>query len=127
MIRVLFCQRNRHPEEREIKNSLISFVKEIGGYSDKVSETGIWYLTKNVVMIYSATGQNKNLNLINRILTLDTAMVDVIRGNFFVCGKDGDDFRSLTDYEIEKIDPHIQLTEIELYDIREALRGDNHS
>lgn len=126
-IKVLFCRRNHHPEEREVKNNLINFSKEIGAYSDKVSEVGIWHLTQEVVMIYNTTGQNKNLNLINRILTLDTGMVDVIRGNFFICGEDGDEFRSLTDYEIEKIDPCIQLSEIELYDLRSALRGDTNS
>lgn len=114
-MRVLFCRRNRHPEEREIKNCITDFAELLGG------EFAEGQLADGVVIIHNPSIHNQ---LINRIITKDTKPVGYIKGDFFICGRRPERYRSLTDYEIEKIDPCIQLSEIELYDLRSALRGD---
>lgn len=107
MIRVLFCQRNRHPEEREIKPTRESFERAIGGEFDE------FHFTRQ---IYAICRKQDNLPL-NRVITKNDETVDIFYGDFFIVGKTSNGYRSLTDEEIKKIDPCLQLTRIDIWEM----------
>ncbi|MFI3228380.1 MAG: DUF3846 domain-containing protein [Clostridia bacterium] len=89
-IKILKIEVGKQPYMKEIDNNLKSLQREVGGLIQPV-ELGFGCLA-----IVNDEGKI-NGSEPNRWL----GDQDIICGDFFICGDDGDDFKSLTDEQIE--------------------------
>ena len=98
-MKVLFCEPNKAPVVKEIKNSLESLQKEVGGYIEVIYPPDH---KDDACIIANEEGKILGLEL-NRPLKSDGEIYDVIAGNFLICRApwDSEDFKSLNDNQIE--------------------------
>ncbi len=94
-IKILKIEPNKEPYEKEIKNDLASLQKEVGGLIELI------YADKNCLMVINEEGK-LNGSLPNRWL----GKSDIICGEFFVCGDDGENFTSLNQEQLDLYKQH---------------------
>ena len=91
LMRIVYVEPNRRPFVSEIENTLEAEQKAVGGLIELIGNGDGTFLVGN--------DESKLIGMEgNRILESGA----VIAGPFFVVGDDGENFRSLTDDEIEK-------------------------
>lgn len=89
-MKVLFIETGREPVIREINNTLKDMQSLVGGYIEVVTDK------PNVAIVVNEEGKLLDTCIPNRFFRND-----IIFGDFFVCGVDGEDFCSIPDEEID--------------------------
>lgn len=92
LLRVVYVEPNRRPFEAEIRNTLSSEQKAVGGLIEVISNDDGTSLVANEES--KLIGMEGNRRIANG--------TSIIAGPFFVVGDDGEDFRSLTEKETAK-------------------------
>lgn len=96
-IRVIVCKPNKLAEEKTITNKLECLQAEVDGYIEVLS------LTDDICMVCNEEGKIMNLPLNRAIRDYKNDIVDIVAGDFFICGQTEDgEFRSLTDDEFKE-------------------------
>lgn len=100
-IRVLIVEPGKYPRPASITKKLETYQDVVGGYIECIYPS---YADK-VGLVCNEEGKLDGLPL-NRALRFEDSgkVYDVIAGTFFIVGLSDDDFRSLTDNEIETFD-----------------------
>ena len=91
-MKILIVEPGKHPYEAEINNSLESLQKTVGGYIE-----AIYPFEDMVALVCDEESKMKADTQWNRILG-----ADVIKGTFFLCGIEGENFSDLPDELMEK-------------------------
>lgn len=92
-LRVMVVEPGKEPYEQFLRGDLESMQEVVGGYIETTRDKSL----PGMVLVVNEEGKIKDLP-INR-----GTHCDIICGTFFVCGNGRDDFRNLTDKEIEMI------------------------
>lgn len=92
-LRVMVVEPGKAPEERILRGDLASMQEVVGGPIETTRDRNL----PGLVLVVNEEGKLKGLP-INR-----GTHCDIICGTFFVCRNGGDDFKNLTDKDIEKI------------------------
>lgn len=96
-MRVIKVEPHSKPLIIEIENSLTKLQEEVGGYIQV-----IYPFTDNVGLVCNDEGKIMGLDY-NRALRNDNGYIyDIVCGNFLIVGLSDDDFKSLTDDQIDK-------------------------
>ena len=96
-MRVIKVEPHSKPLIIEIENSLTKLQEEVGGYIQV-----IYPFTDNVGLVCNDEGKIMGLDY-NRALRNDNGYIyDIVCGNFLIVGLSDDDFKSLTDEQIDK-------------------------
>ena len=96
-IRVIVCKPNKLAEEKTITNKLECLQAEVDGYIEVLN------LTDDICMVCNEEGKIMNLPLNRAIRDYKNDIVDIVAGDFFICGQTEDgEFRSLTDDEFKE-------------------------
>ena len=95
-MKILVVEPMMIPRVKEIKNDLDEYKEIVGGWIEIV-----YPFDDKVCVVCNDEAKLIGLPL-NRELEHNGRVYDIIAGTFFVVGIDGEDFRSLTDEEIEK-------------------------
>lgn len=99
-MKVVVKEPGRKSKEREVENTLEMLHNLVGGYIECVST-----ISTNIVMIVNEEGKLRDLD--NNFEYYN----DMIVGTAVFVGVDGEDFRSLTDEEIDEVKYDILLDE----------------
>ena len=91
-MKVLIVEPGKHPYEAEIDSSLESLQKTVGGYIE-----AIYPFEDMVALICDEESKMKSDTQWNRILGRD-----IIKGTFFLCGIEGENFSDLPDELMQK-------------------------
>ena len=91
-MKVLIVEPGKHPYEKEIDSCLESLQKNVGGYIE-----AIYPFEDLVALVCDEEAKLKSDTQWNRILGRD-----VIKGPFFLCGIEGEEFSDLPDGLMEK-------------------------
>lgn len=91
-MKVLIVEPGKHPYEAEIDSGLESLQKTVGGYIE-----AIYPFEDLVALICDEEAKLKSDTQWNRILGRD-----VIKGTFFLCGIEGENFGDLPDELMQK-------------------------
>ena len=91
-MKILIVEPGKHPYEAEIDSSLESLQKTVGGYIE-----AIYPFEDMVALISDEEAKLKSDTQWNRILGRD-----IIKGTFFLCGIEGENFSDLPDDLMEK-------------------------
>lgn len=91
-MKILIVEPGKHPYEAEIDSRLESLQKTVGGYIE-----AIYPFEDMVALISDEEAKLKSATQWNRILG-----ADVIKGTFFLCGIEGENFSDLPDELMEK-------------------------
>lgn len=91
-MKVLIVEPGKHPYEAEIDSGLESLQKTVGGYIE-----AIYPFEDLVALICDEESKMKSNTQWNRILGRD-----VIKGTFFLCGIEGENFGDLPDELMQK-------------------------
>lgn len=83
------------PQVMEIPNELSVLQEFVEGYIEVVPLAG------DVLLIVNEEGRLMNLPINFWLCTHDSKVIDCIRGNVLVVGRDGEEFCSLTEEQIE--------------------------
>ena len=95
-IRVIVCKPNMMAEEKTITNKLESLQKEVDGYIEVLG------MGEGICLVCNEEGKIENKALNRAVRDFEGKIVDVVAGDFFVCGETEDgEFRSLTDEEFK--------------------------
>ena len=92
-LRVMVVEPDKEPYEKVLRGDLESMQEVVGGYIETTRDT----LLPGMVLVVNEEGKIKGLPM-NR-----STHCDIICGTFFVCKNGKEDFRSLTDKDIEEI------------------------
>lgn len=92
-LRVMVVEPGKEPYEKYLRGNLESMQEVVGGHIETTRDSRL----PNLVLVVNEEGKLKGLP-INR-----GTHCDIICGTFFVCRNGRDDFRNLTDKDIEKI------------------------
>lgn len=92
IIRILYVQPGKYPEERIIENDLKAMQKLVDG---DIEEVCPW--RDNACIVCSSEGKLKKMPQ-NRLL----GDYDILTGSFFVCGLCDEDFASLTEEQFRR-------------------------
>ena len=99
-MKVLKIMPNQPPLEREMDNTLEALQSEVGGYFETIS------LPWTIVIICNEDGVNLKFP-VSRTLVFKSNSGNAynvpIHGVFIICGTDGEEFRGLTDIEIQDL------------------------
>lgn len=96
-MKILYYKTGEEPEIRNIKRDLKTMQQLVGGYIE------VYPANDKVLIVCDEEGWCKG-RPINRVVTDRQDVIhQAIRGDFFVCAEDGEDFKSLTDEQIQKI------------------------
>ncbi len=96
-IRVIVCKPNMMAEEKTITNTLESLQREVDGYIEVLG------MGEDICLVCNEEGKIENKSLNRAVRDFEGKIVDVVAGDFFVCGETEDgEFRSLTDEEFKK-------------------------
>lgn len=96
-MKIIIKKPNSLPTVEEVDGSLKSFQEIVGGYIEAIT------LDYETVLICNEEGKLKGLEPNAPLGT------DIICGTFFICGTDGEEFKSLTDEQLEKwVDHFVQ-------------------
>ena len=87
-MRVILCNQGEIARPVEINNELVEFQSIVGGLIESAP------LVNGALIVCNEEGKLRDDLLPNRFVTLGGSL-NVIYGNFFVCGFDGSDFKSL--------------------------------
>ena len=102
-IRVLVVEPGKDPEVRVIENSLEGIQQIVQGYIECVTLHG--KAGEDLVLICNEEGKIRNLPMNAMIPEID----DMIFGTFLIAGTDRDEFASLTDEQIFKMNERFML------------------
>ena len=91
-MKILIVEPGKHPYEAEIDSSLESLQKTVGGYIE-----AIYPFEDMMALISDEEAKLKSDTQWNRILS-----EDIIKGTFFLCGIEGENFFDLPDDLMEK-------------------------
>ncbi len=91
-MKILIVEPGKHPSEMEICNTLQDMQETVGGYIE-----AIYPFEDMVALISDEEAKLKSDTQWNRILGRD-----VIKGTFFLCGIEGENFSDLPDDLMEK-------------------------
>lgn len=91
-MKILICEPGKHPYERDIEHTLENLQRIVGGYIQ-----AIYPYDEQVAVICNEDGLFLDLEW-NRVVE----KYGPIKGTFFICGLDFDDFCDLTDEQIER-------------------------
>lgn len=94
-LRVIICEVDKAPRVEEINDDLKTMQEIVGGYIE-VARTG------NLIMVCDEDGKLKGLPMNRPLFNMRDEIYDVVCGDCFLVGDDGEDFRSLTDDEIKE-------------------------
>lgn len=92
-LKVMVVEPGKEPEVKTLRGDLASMQEVVGGHI----ETTIDWNLPGLVLVVNEEGKLKGLP-VNR-----GTHCDIICGTFFVCRNGGDDFKSLTDKDIERV------------------------
>lgn len=92
-LRVMVVEPGKDPYEKYLRGNLESMQEIVGGHIETTRDKSL----PGMVLVVNEEGKIKDLP-INR-----GTHCDIICGTFFVCGNGRDNFRNLTDKEIEMI------------------------
>ena len=95
-LRVLICEAGKAPRVAEIEDTLKAKQEIVGGYIECI------YLNDDVIMVCNEEGKLIGLPYNRPLFTPNGEFYDIVCGDCFIVGNDGEDFRSLTDAEIEE-------------------------
>ena len=96
-IRVIVCKPNKMAEEKIITNKLECLQKEVDGYIEVLN------ITDDICLVCNEEGKIMNLPLNRAVRDYRNNIVDIVAGDFFICGQTEDgEFRSLTDDEFKE-------------------------
>ena len=90
LLRVVYVEPGRVPYETEIDSSLRGLQKAVGGLIEPL------YLEDGCILVCNEEGKLHGMPGNRRLGD------SIIAGPFFICGDDGENFRSLTDGEVEQ-------------------------
>jgi hypothetical protein len=96
-LKVVMVRPGQFATIEEIGSDLESLQKAVGGHIEQVCP---W--NDEVALICNEDGKNEDLMLNRAIYDKDDNILDVIAGPFFIVGLGEENFRSLTNNEIEK-------------------------
>ena len=91
-MKILIVEPGKHPSEMEICNTLQDMQETVGGYIE-----AIYPFEDMVALVCDEESKMKTDTQWNRILGRD-----VIKGTFFLCGIEGENFSDLSDDLMEK-------------------------
>lgn len=92
-LRVMVVEPDKEPYEKMLKHSLEAMQEVVGGYIETTRDS----LLPGMILVVNEEGKIKGLPM-NR-----STHCDIICGTFFVCANGRDDFRSLSDEQIEEV------------------------
>lgn len=92
-MKVLYFAVNENPKMIEVENELDKLQGLVGGYIEPI----VLDRSNNILLVCNEEG--KILGLPHNKFVTDSSMnpIDSIKGNFFVCQSDGEEFCSLND------------------------------
>ncbi len=96
-MKILLIEPGKVPRETEIPSDLESMQKTVGGYIE-----AIYPFEDEVVLVCDEEAKLKSDTEWNRLL----GNYDIIKGTFFLCGIDGENFADLPDDLMEKYKRH---------------------
>lgn len=89
-MKALLVKCNEKPRKINIENNLEKLHELVGGYIECIS------IDKNVMLVCNDEGKVMDLPM-NRYLVIDDELWDIIHGDFFLVGVNGEDFDDLDD------------------------------
>ena len=92
-LRVMVVEPDKEPYEKMLKHSLEAMQEVVGGYIETTRDS----LLPGMILVVNEEGKIKGLPM-NR-----STHCDIICGTFFVCANGRDDFRSLSDEQVEEV------------------------
>ena len=96
-MKILYFEQGKEPEVRNIKRDLAVEQKLVGGYIE------VYQVNKNILIICDEEGWCKGRPINRLVIDRQDVIHQAIRGDFFVCAAGNEDFKSLTDGQIQKI------------------------
>ena len=112
-MKVLIVEPGKHPYEAEIDSSLESLQKTVGGYIE-----AIYPFEDMVALISDEEAKLESDTQWNRILG-----GDIIKGTFFLCGIEGENFCDLPDDLMEKYKKYFWVTPYSVGRCHEVTEG----
>lgn len=96
-MKILYFEQDKDPEVRNIKRDLAVEQKLVGGHIE------VYPVNEKILIVCDEEGWNKGLPINRAVVDWDGIAHEYIRGNFFVCGAGEEDFKSLTDRQVDRI------------------------
>ncbi len=96
-MKILYFEQGKEPAVKNIENDLAVEQQLVGGYIE------VYPVNEEILIICDKEGWCKGRK-VNRVVEDEEGIIhQAIRGNFFVCANGGEDFKSLTDSQVQKI------------------------
>ncbi|WMJ22888.1 DUF3846 domain-containing protein [Paludicola sp. MB14-C6] len=105
-MKVVVVKPNKKAEIIEIDSSLESLQAIVGGHIE-----ALYPYNEEVAIVCNEEGKLEQLPLNRAIYSDDNEMIDILAGNFFICGLGEDDFKSLSEEQLKRYQIRFQYPE----------------
>ena len=101
-MKILYFEQDKEPKIMNIKRDLAVEQKLVGGYIE------VYPVNEEILIICDKEGWCKGRSINRLVEDKEGVIHQAIRGSFFVCANGEEDFKSLSDEQIQKIMKHLR-------------------